>query len=458
MDKISNSIKKFLKEQQLAFSNQTVILAVSAGPDSMSLLAGFYQLSRQYDMKLIVAHVDHQLRPDSAAEYRLLREYCVARDITVLNKQWPIAEHPPKGLEASAREFRYSFFTELMRKYNASFIATAHHADDLLENILMKLIRSGDLREMTSPRAVVRQQERIVVRPLMGFSKKELLDYCQVNRIPFIVDETNQRDFTMRNRVRHHLVPLLKGENSQILQNALFMQEQVAQLDGLASSLVKRIPQPELLGKWHRGLFVGPRDALSDLETAQQALVYEKLIARYLQKSVKVDAKRLARLAKIDGGQVLELKQQVKLVVTRQHYFLVDAAQLELLLQTLPKHIAVDKQFVVGGDVFVVTKNKAALPNHILLGTFYAGETKTFGIRQVQPGDKVRLSDGAHQLVKKRFAPQGIPASVRNYFWGLTDEETRDYLWIDCAYTNQVIPKNSCHYAIYQVLKNSKEK
>lgn len=137
------------------------------------------------------------------------------------DKKWPVELHPQTGVEAAARDYRYHFLAEIAQEVGADYLLTAHHGDDLLENVLLKLIRSGDANEMSSLRPIRPCQGRLLVRPMLKFSKQQLLEFDKENGISYIEDSTNSEDDVQRNRLRHHVIPLLKKENPNILANGL---------------------------------------------------------------------------------------------------------------------------------------------------------------------------------------------------------------------------------------------
>lgn len=460
MNKLEETINDFFLQNKIAITGQKLVVAVSGGPDSMALLAGLNKVSASKNTTLIVAHVDHELRADSKDEAKLIHDYCSAHGLIYEQANWPIADHPQKGVEAAAREFRYNFFAKVAKKYESTIVVTAHHGDDLLENVLMKLIRSGDLREMTRPLPVSVQNDLTILRPLLGCSKAELVAYCAEQQIAYITDSTNSSDFTLRNRVRHHLVPQLRAENELILQNVGFMQQQLQQLLGAVTALTATLPQPKVLLGFHDGILIGKRDAISGFEVEQQALIYEQFIAQYLHKSVKVDSTRLAKLKKNDSNQVFELKQKVKIILYQNFYYLVDGALLAKNNAAISKTILVGQEFEYGKRTFVVTTEELEVANqqYVLRGKFKAEPTNEFYLRQVAERERVLLSDGSHQLLKKRFSPVGIPASLRTAFFGIADKADNRLLWIDQAYANQLLPKSVFEYRLYEVLKKTKEK
>lgn len=156
------------------------------------------------------------------------------------------------------------------------YLLTAHHGDDLLENILLKLIRSGNPEEMNSLQSVGKMRGITLLRPLLAYSKQELVEYDQKHRINYVVDSTNQEDETMRNRLRHHVIPLLKKENSNLLINALRFSKKMIQLTELVNEQVADIGQVEpFLGAWRV-----KTDKLINLSATEKIFFGKKLFGR----------------------------------------------------------------------------------------------------------------------------------------------------------------------------------
>ena len=192
-----------------------VLLAISGGVDSMALLDVFMQLPEEIKPKLAVLHVHHHLREEAELDYLLVKNYCLEHELPFYVKHWQQTEHPPSNQEAAAREVRYAFFTEKMQELSAKVLVTAHHADDQMETILMRLTRGSTLAGYSGIQTSRPFADGLLVRPFLEVEKDTLYDYCATQKVAFREDLSNQADDYSRNRFRHHVIPFIKKENQQ---------------------------------------------------------------------------------------------------------------------------------------------------------------------------------------------------------------------------------------------------
>lgn len=190
---------------QITVKPGTYIVAVSGGVDSMVLLDLLCQRS---DIKLIVAHYEHGIREDSDQDRRLVEEAAATRDLTF------IYEHGELGSgasEALAREHRYAFLRRAREQYNAQGIITAHHQDDLIETAIINLLRGTGRKGLSSLRSTDE-----LLRPLLDYSKKQIIAYAVEHAITWHEDSTNGNEAYLRNYIRQSIVPKLgqKGRKS----------------------------------------------------------------------------------------------------------------------------------------------------------------------------------------------------------------------------------------------------
>jgi tRNA(Ile)-lysidine synthetase-like protein len=206
MEKI---IASFLKENNLII-DKPIIVAVSGGADSVSLLYVLYKLGYE----VILAHVNHHKRIESEIEEEAMRNF--AKE---LNIPFELLEYHYDGMDNfhnDSHNARYNFFRGLCKKYHTNIIATAHHQDDQIETVLMKIMEGSNLYGYGGIAIVNDDNEYKIIRPLLCVDKEEIYSYVKKNNLVYFEDKSNHEDDFLRNRIRHHVVPLLKKESPSV--------------------------------------------------------------------------------------------------------------------------------------------------------------------------------------------------------------------------------------------------
>ena len=193
---------------------ETVVLGVSGGPDSMALLDLFVRVAKTLDLKVICAHVNHNVRKESAYEKEFVENYCLLHNVVFETMR--IENYGDDNFHNEARGKRYHYFKELVVKYHARFLFTAHHGDDLIESVLMRMVRGSTLKGYSGFAKIVDMGSFVVVRPLIHVTKKEILDYDKKHKISYVEDASNNKDVYTRNRFRKYIVPELKKEDDSV--------------------------------------------------------------------------------------------------------------------------------------------------------------------------------------------------------------------------------------------------
>ena len=204
MDKTEKYLKNLI-------GDENVVVAVSGGPDSMVLLTILSNITK----KIIVAHINHKVRVESDDEYLMVKNYTEKLGLTF--EGTCIENYSGDNFHRDARNFRYSFFEKLIDKHNAKYLFTAHHGDDLMETILMRIARGSTLKGYAGFKKETRLKNYTIVRPLITFSKEELLNRAKENNIPYAIDASNDKDKYTRNRYRKYITPFLKAENPNVI-------------------------------------------------------------------------------------------------------------------------------------------------------------------------------------------------------------------------------------------------
>ena len=187
-------------------TNDTYLLACSFGPDSMALFDMLYKKG----INFVACLVNYNTRKESLIEEQSLKKYALERNIKCYVKSVFYKEEDG-NFEAWARNVRYLFFKEVYEKEHAKGVFVAHHQDDLLETYIMQ-----KKRKMIIPYYGIEKETTLfnmtILRPLLSYSKKDLLAYCQTNNIPYSIDVTNNEDKHTRNKIRHQIINNLSLE------------------------------------------------------------------------------------------------------------------------------------------------------------------------------------------------------------------------------------------------------
>ncbi|MBB5325831.1 tRNA(Ile)-lysidine synthase [Anoxybacillus tepidamans] len=215
-----STVRSFIEKHQLLTPNSTVIVGVSGGPDSLALLHFFYTIQHEWNIKLVAAHVDHMLRgKQSEEDMNFVKHFCDELSIICEAKQIDVASFQRQtkmGAQEAARECRYRFFREVMEKYFASYVALAHHGDDQIETVLMRLVRGSSGKGYAGIPVKRPFHFGYIIRPFLCVSRNDIEVYCNEHGLEPRYDASNEKDDYTRNRFRHVLLPFLKKENPRV--------------------------------------------------------------------------------------------------------------------------------------------------------------------------------------------------------------------------------------------------
>lgn len=422
----------FFTENNIEIKNKKILLAASGGPDSVALLKMLVDFLPNPNEQLVVAHLDHCLRDDSFLESQLLQKLTNDFKVQLIEKKWPVELHPQTGIEAKAREYRYGFLADVGRKYQTDYLLTAHHGDDLIENILLKFIRSGDVAEMNSLQIVGNLGSMKLLRPLIKYSKDELLKYDNEHDLKFIEDKTNFEDDTLRNRLRHYVVPLLKKETSYLVKNANHFSESVALLSKCQSDFFASLPSPINFNKTLRG----EKEDLAGLNTKELAAFFEYLIYKNWHQRIHFDEVNLNKNGVFN-------KNNFQLLFYQKYYYLINTKELPIV-DTKRKLVKLNKNFSLNGKKYLITQNKKSQK---LAGYFYGEKAECLEVGSLPQGSTLKLATGKQTKAKKKFAENGIPLALRPYC--LTIWQDKNPVYVENVYQNQEYNQNFVRYNVY---------
>jgi len=231
MKEVLNYLNNLLQE------NQIIVVATSGGPDSMFLLNLLVDIKKNRNLKIVVAHVNHKLRKESEEEAFFVEEFCSLNHL--IYEYMEIKEYNHNNLENEARQKRYDFFKRLVHKYKANYIMTAHHGDDLIETIMMRLVRGSSIKGYSGFKKEIDMGNYKLIRPLITITKEDILNYLKEHNLKYFIDKSNfSREYT-RNRYRLDILPFLKKENKKVHLKFLKFSQELNQVNTFIDNTVK---------------------------------------------------------------------------------------------------------------------------------------------------------------------------------------------------------------------------
>lgn len=211
-----NGVYEYLVKDLELRMGDAVVVGVSGGADSMALLHLLSQIKKETNIYIICAHVNHNVRKESDSEREFLQKYCDNNQIYF--ESMKIEEYGDDNFHNEARSKRYAYFSGVVKKFGAKYLFTAHHADDLIETILMRIARGSSLKGYSGFLKRIDMGEYEIIRPFIDITKEEILEYNKLNSIKYVEDSSNKKDKYTRNRYRKYVLPFLKKEDPNIHQ------------------------------------------------------------------------------------------------------------------------------------------------------------------------------------------------------------------------------------------------
>lgn len=229
---LEEKVRKTIREFNLIEKNDSIVVGVSGGPDSMTLLSILLKLKEEFHLKIYVAHVNHMLRENAIKDEEYVKEFCKKNNIEIFIKKANISEIAQKekiGLEEAGRNIRYNFFEEVLKNTKSNKIAIAHNKNDKVETIIMHLLRGSGISGL---RGIEPIREEKFIKPLIECDRQEIENYCKENNLQPRIDKTNFENEYTRNKIRNIVIPYIKKEfNPNIIETITRLADVVSSED-----------------------------------------------------------------------------------------------------------------------------------------------------------------------------------------------------------------------------------
>jgi tRNA(Ile)-lysidine synthase len=389
-------VRRTIDSYHLLSKGDRLIVGVSGGVDSMVLLHLLDALRQEFSLTLIVAHINHGLRPrESEKEAELVQQESMRLGLPYEYGHFNAREFQKMGglsPQDGARRIRFYFLNSLLKKYDASKIALGHNADDQVETVLLKLIRGTGLRGL---KGMLPIREGKVIRPLLEVWREEIESFAGEMGIPYLVDSSNLRDHYLRNRIRLHLIPLIEKEYQSgfreiVLRTSGILREENDYLEQGAEEACRRIIHED-------------RDAFS-FKFSQYQSLHEALQWRVIQKMLgKVYDERKVS----DEGEGSEARTIFRKLQQSTPSFLLE----------LPHGVCFEKRY----DVVLLRKGGIETVPPFEAELFSPGRTfieeigKEVAIEEIDRDDTLRYLDGTPDTAFLDCRALEFPLKIRNF-------------------------------------------
>ena len=383
-----------LRKYDMVYPGDSVVCAVSGGADSMALLMAMYVLKEKLGISLSAAHFNHRLRgEESDRDEAFVRDFCDRLDIPLFVGSGAVSAGP-KGLEAAAREARYAFFANLDGK-----VATAHTADDNAETVLMHLVRGTGLKGLGGIMPVNGKY----IRPMLNVTRAQAEAFLEEYHVSYVEDSSNAGDDFLRNRLRHHVMPLLKQENPKLSENMSAMAQRLRLDEAALTDMAQYDALP-------------PVTQMRELAPAVRS--------RMLERFLKENGVKEPESAHIQMAESLVFSDNPSAaahlpgnVTVRRSY-----DRLEAIAEPVPLETVVLPE---NGEVQILGMRIVCKPAETIVNTgtvFTVCPKGQMIVRCRQSGDEICLSGGTKSL-KKLFIDRKIPAHERLQIPVIADSE-----------------------------------
>lgn len=241
---MKDRVLKTIKNNRLILNGDKIVLGVSGGPDSISMLNILRELKEggTLQFSMVVAHINHMIREEAVEDEKYVEDYCKKNGIECYVKRINVIEYAQNnkiGTEEAGRKARYDFFDEIAQKTNANKIAIAHNKNDKIETIIMHILRGSGLSGLKGIEPI---RNNRYIRPLIDCERQEIEDYCEKEELNPRIDKTNfENDYT-RNKIRNIVIPYIKEEfNPNIIETINRLSEVITAEENYMDKIVKEI-------------------------------------------------------------------------------------------------------------------------------------------------------------------------------------------------------------------------
>ena len=434
-----NKVHHFIQKFDLIQENSKLLVGVSGGPDSLVLLHFLKHNQSIWNYDIIVAHVDHMFRGEESYEdYLFVEQTC---------KQWGIMfegtridvpaymKRTGESAELAARNLRFAFFEEMMKKHDCTTLVLGHHGDDQVETMLMRLTRgaSGKARAgIPSKRAFV---NGCIIRPFLVVTKSEIKDYASFYQLKPRLDPSNEENDYTRNRFRHEVLPFLKQENPLVHEHFQRLSEEIYEDENFFQEIVSSKMKNVWIEQRKDYATIKIDLLLVMSKPLQRRAIHLILNYLYLEKPSSLSAVHVHQLLALflNPQPSAELHLPAGLIAEKSYNTCIfrfskyESQNYSFLLQIpgetfLPNGYKIKAQYIEGSTSIIGGNDSFILP--------ISDMSLPLVVRTRQKGDRMRVKGlGGTKKLKEIFINEKIPIFKRNE-WPVVVDLNGQVIWL----------------------------
>ena len=446
-------VKKFIEEYKLFRKGDRVLIAVSGGLDSIALLEILYLLREELEIQLFVSHYDHKIRKNSYLDALFVYKICKNKGLPFFYTASSVPHYAKReglSLEMAGRELRYNLWYNLSKKYDFHKIALAHHLDDLVEEVFLRLIKGTGKRGLAGIPII---REGLIVRPLLFVNKEEIKDFVLKRELAWREDPTNQDLRFLRNKIRHLLIPFLEQNfnpkiKETLKKTVLLISEEEELIEKLATENYQNIRK-----FWEEDLIL----KISELKNFPSVIRRRIYFLAFKDAGIPLFRITSKHLFSIDNLVTKQAKGPVYLPGNFLAYRGPGYLRFTKKVFTIPYYeITIHQEGFYKlpiGNLKISLIDRKEAPRDEPEIFKISGDTLTlpFVIRKRKPGDRIFFPGVGHKKLKKFLQEKKIPSYLRDQLPVIEKDGVIIGIWNAYLHPNYLIKEDTKKVWLFQL-------
>lgn len=412
-------LKDLIREGKLFKKGDRLVIAVSGGVDSVTLLFLMIQLSNEFKLDISVAHLNHGLREESDSEEKFVKKLAAKYKLKFFSKKVKL---PQSNIEEKAREERYAFLGEVKKETKSKYILTAHNLNDNAETVLLNLTRGSGIKGLSG----MKLKENELVRPMIGFKKSEILEFAGKNKISWKEDPSNKLLGYSRNRIRAKVLPELEKINLEAVENIVRSAELLAEISYYLKKKVDDYLKVHLKDSKNEPYFettefkklnpVIQKEVLMEIIRTKKSS--KNITNTHIQDILRLISKTGTKEIHLPSGLIIrKIYDRLMFVEERPKSLKIPSTQLKIGSKKIFSNIKVS---VAPGKLGQSNQETVFIDE---------GRIKKILVRSRKEGDRIYIAEDKQKKVKEIFIESKIPRNERDSYPILTNEKD-EVIWL----------------------------